>query len=91
MGGAAYATLSNNSRNSTRGAALEKVFAELAENFVDFVDVLTDLRAEAQAGGQDLLRLYETWVRTGSRRSARLLRAQGIEPVEKFRQKTKPH
>jgi hypothetical protein len=89
IGGSAYATLSCNSRNSARGAALEKVFAELAENFIDFVDVLTDLRTEAQA--DDLLRLYETWVRTGSRRSARLLRAKGIEPVEEFRRNNKPH
>jgi len=91
MGGSAYASLSCNSRNTTRGAALERVFAELAENFIDFVDVLTDLRTEEQSGRHDLHRLYETWTRTGSRRSARLLRERGIEPVEDFRQHQKPH
>jgi hypothetical protein len=91
MGGSAYATLSCNSKKSRRGAAFEKVFAELAENFLDFVDVLTDLRSETHLGEQDLLRLYATWTRTGSRRSARLLRSRGIEPVEDLRKNRKPH
>jgi hypothetical protein len=91
MGGSAYARLSCNSRKSRRDVALEKVFAELAANFIDFVDVLTDLRTQAQRDKPDLLRLYETWSRTGSRRSARLLREQGVEPVDQFRQNRKPH
>ncbi len=65
--------------------ALARVFAELAEKFVGFVDVLTDLRAEGCTDDEDLLRLYETWVRTGSRRAARLLRSNGIEPQQEAR------
>jgi hypothetical protein len=91
MGGSAYAALSCSSRRSIRGAALKKVFAELAENFLDFVDVLSDLRTQAQSSEQDLLRLYETWARTGSRRSARQLRSRGIEPLEEIRHRRKPH
>jgi hypothetical protein len=85
MGGSAYAALSRSARPSRRGVAPGRVFAELAEKFVEFVDVLTDLRAEGLADDEDLLRLYETWIQTGSRRAARLLRARGIEP-----QKTRP-
>lgn len=91
MGGSAYATLSSSSQNSIRGAALAKVFAELAEKFVEFVDVLSDLRGKALADEQDLLRLYETWTRTGSKRALRRLRAQGIEPQQDVRLSRKPH
>lgn len=91
MGGAAYATLSSASSNSLRDLALGPVFAELAENFVEFVDVLTDLRCRTASEEQDLLRLYETWIRTGSRRAARLLRSRGIEPQQHLRQTRKPH
>ncbi len=85
MGGSAYAALSRAARPSSRGVALARVFAELAEKFVGFVDVLTDLRAEGCTDDEDLLRLYETWVRTGSRRAARLLRSNGIEPQQEAR------
>jgi hypothetical protein len=80
MGGSAYAALSRAARPPRRGVALGRVFAELAEKFAEFVDVLTDLRAEGSTDDEDLLRLYETWIRTGSRRAARLLRSHGIEP-----------
>jgi len=91
IGGSAYATLSSNSHLSRRGTALAKVFAELAEKFVEFVDVLTDLRGKALADQQNLLRLYEIWTRTGSKRAARLLRAQGIEPQRDIELSRKPH
>lgn len=91
MGGAAYATLSSNAPQSIRDRALGRVFAELAQNFLEFVDVLTDLRARAKSGGEDLLRLYEVWMRTGSARAARLLREAGIEPQQNLREARKPH
>ena len=91
MGGSAYAALSQARRSSLREQALAGVFAELAANFVDFVDVLADLRETAAEANLDLLRLYETWTRTGSRRAARRLRAQGIEPLADLRQPKKPH
>ena len=91
MGGSAYAELSQSSPRTLRERALAGVFAELAENFLDFVDVLTDLREEARQGEQDLLRLYEIWTRTGSARAARLLRARGIEPQRGLRGRRRPH
>jgi len=80
MGGAAYSTLSVNVRRSKRGAGFSSVFAELAAKFQDFVDVLADIREQAHGSQSDILRLYETWMRTGSKRAARLLRQRGIEP-----------
>ncbi|HUF73360.1 MAG TPA: hypothetical protein VMR74_10725 [Gammaproteobacteria bacterium] len=90
MGGSAYATLSSATHQSYRDLALGPVFAELAENFVDFVDVITDLCRRA-CDEPDMLRLYETWVRTGSRRAARLLRSHGVEPQQDLRRRRKPH
>ena len=80
MGGAAYDRLSASVRGTLQGRALSAVFAELAEKFRDFVDVLTEIRASGSAASLDVLRLYEVWLRTGSRRAARLLREHGIEP-----------
>ncbi len=80
MGGAAYGRLSDNVRGTREGRALGTVFAELAGKFRDFVDVLAEIRDSGRAAAIDLLRLYEVWLRTGSRRAARLLREHGLEP-----------
>lgn len=81
MGGAAYDTLAGNMRGTIRGRALSAVFAELAQKFRDFVDVLAEVRDAAKsASDHDLLRLYEVWIKTRSERAARLLREGGIEP-----------
>jgi hypothetical protein len=91
MGGAAYQALSAAQQSSLRQRALAQVFAELARNFLEFVDVLADLRVTACDAHEDLLRLYETWTRTGSRRAARRLRAHGIEPLAALREPRKAH
>lgn len=80
MGGAAYGRLSDNVRGTREGRAFGGVFAELAEKFRDFVDVLAEIRDSGKAAAIDVLRLYEIWLRTGSRRAARLLREHGLEP-----------
>lgn len=81
LGGSAYGALSGSVRGSLRGQALAAVFAELAAKFRDFVDVLNEVSAEAHSNTDiDVLRTYETWLRTGSARAARLLRSRGIEP-----------
>jgi hypothetical protein len=81
MGGGAYRMLAASSHATLRARALAGVFAELAARFADLVDVLNEVRESARGGSDpDLLRLYEAWLRTGSRRAARLLRQAGIEP-----------
>jgi hypothetical protein len=80
MGGAAYGRLSDNVRGTREGRAFGTVFAELAEKFRDFVDVLAEIRDSGRGGAVDVLRLYEIWLRTGSRRAARILREQGLTP-----------
>lgn len=81
VGGGAYGSLSQQLRGTPRGQAFGPVFAELADKFNRFVDVLNDVRAAAQSNDdQDVLRLYELWLRTGSKRAERLLRELGVEP-----------
>jgi hypothetical protein len=81
MGGGAYDTLSQQVRGTPKGRAFGPVFSELAFKFKDFVDVLNDVRAVATSNDdQDVLRLYEIWLRTGSKRVENLLRDLGVEP-----------
>lgn len=81
MGGSAYSVLSEQVRGSLRGRMFGAVFAELSAKFIDFVDVLAEVRSEAGARKDvDILRTYELWQRTGSRRAERELRRNGIEP-----------
>ena len=60
---------------------LGDVFDELSGKFPAFVDVLTEVSEQtALTSNADLLRLYEKWLRTGSRRTGDLLAARGIVP-----------
>lgn len=81
MGGGAYRTLSVSVRGTTRGTAFCEVFQELAAKFQDLVDVLNEVRESARVTDEDVLRIYELWQKTGSRRAARRLRAMGVHPI----------
>lgn len=81
MGGGAYHTLALSLPTNTRGRACAPVFAELSARFTDLVDVLNEVRhAAGSSRDQDVLRLYDLWLATGSRRAARLLRLLGVQP-----------
>ncbi len=81
MGAQAYSTLADTDRGR-RGEVLGRVFAELAGKFLPLVDALNEI-SESSCGqsNADVLRLYEMWLRTGSRRSWRLLRGLGVLPA----------
>ena len=75
LGGYAYRSL------GTSDDTLSPIFAELSEKFVAFVDVLAEVSARAHLSNDaDVLRLYEKWLRTGSRRNGNLLAERGIVP-----------
>jgi hypothetical protein len=75
VGGRAYSSLCE------MDGVRADVFAELADRFVWFVDILADVSARtSMTGDHDLLRLYEKWLLTGSRRSGELLAERGIVP-----------
>jgi hypothetical protein len=76
IGGRAYNALSRVETDT-----FATVFAELGEKFVGFVDVLSEVSERTSCSSNaDLLRLYEKWVRTGSRRSGQLLVERGVVP-----------
>ncbi len=82
MGGGAYNSLAGSMRGTVRGRALGGVFAELSAKFVLVVDVLQEMRSSARGTcDTDALRAYELWMKTGSPRAARLLRAMDIYPL----------
>lgn len=83
MGGNAYGSLHASVRNTARGRAIGQVFEELARKFQLVVGVLGEVSDTARsASDQDLLRLYEVWLRTGSSRAAQRLRSRGIYPLD---------
>ena len=76
IGGRAYNALSRVETDT-----FSPVFAELGEKFVGFVDVLSEVSERTScASNSDLLRLYEKWLKTGSRRSGQLLVERGVVP-----------
>lgn len=81
MGGSAYARLADSLQVSPTGRALSALFAELAVRFNDYTDVLAEVAEHPDVRNhKDVLRLYDRWLKTGSRRAASRLRALGIEP-----------
>jgi hypothetical protein len=78
MGGGAYGTLAERVRSS----ALAGIFAELALKFQRLVDVLNDVAEMSHTpNDQDILRLYEIWLKTGSPRAHSILTRLGVAPV----------
>lgn len=81
MGGRAYAALAD---TMSRGKArvLGQVFNELSQNFQPMVDALNEVSETSYThSDKDILRLYEIWLKTGSRRSYDILKRLGVEPT----------
>ncbi len=62
MGGAAYRELSQR----MCGSSVADVYAELSGRFPAFVDVLGRIRSQVSFAGDDVLSLYQEWMRTRS-------------------------
>ncbi len=81
MGGRAYATLAD-SMSRGKGRVLGQVFAELAKNFQPMVDALNEVSETSYShSDRDLLRLYEVWLKTGSKRCYEILKRLGVQPT----------
>jgi len=81
MGGRAYATLAE-TMGRGRGRVLGKVFSELADKFQPMVDALNEVSETSyRHSDKDILRLYEVWLKTGSRRCFDLLKRLGVNPT----------
>jgi hypothetical protein len=81
MGGRAYGTLAD-TLGRGRARTLAQVFAELAAKFQPLVDALNEVSESSyRHSDKDILRLYEIWLKTGSKRAQGLLRRLGVEPA----------
>jgi hypothetical protein len=81
MGGRAYGVLAEVLCRG-KGRVLGHVFAELSQKFQPMVDALNELAETAYAhSDKDILRLYELWLKTGSRRCYVLLKRLGVDPT----------
>ena len=77
MGETAYQQVAVRSEDDS----LRALYAELAEKFGAFVDVLAEISDKTSPRTEvDLLRQYELWVRTRSERAAKALQDAGILP-----------
>ena len=81
MGGRAYAVLAD-TMSRGKGKVLGQVFNELAQKFQFIVDALNEVSESSYThSDKDILRLYEIWLKTGSRRSYDILKRLGVEPT----------
>jgi hypothetical protein len=81
MGGRAYGTLAAAPVSGPR-RALCAVFGELARKFQSVVDAVGEIADSARVwSSRDILRLYELWLKTGSRRAEGLLQQLGVQPA----------
>ncbi|MGH7880647.1 MAG: hypothetical protein ACREQD_14280 [Candidatus Binataceae bacterium] len=81
MGGRAYGTLAQTVPQGA-GRVLAAVFAELSQKFQPMVDALNDISdGPCRHSDQDILRLYEIWLKTGSPRCYGILKRLGVTPT----------
>ncbi len=81
MGGQAYGTLAGSVARGPR-RVLGRVFGELAAKFQPLVDALNEIAETSyQHSDRDILRLYEVWLKTDSRRARALLEGLGVTPT----------
>jgi hypothetical protein len=80
MGGAAYENVAHLQEKKARS----ELFLELARKFPKFVEVLSQISEETgfnPGSHRDLLRVYELWLKTGSKKFANQLVKAGINPA----------
>jgi hypothetical protein len=82
MGGSAYSSVSSTIGSRFQDRAGQQLFEELTDKFVAFVDVLAEVCEQANFNNnRDVMRLYEVWIRTGSKRARSQLQKLGITPI----------
>jgi hypothetical protein len=68
------------------------VFAELSSKFQPMVDALNEVSEMSyRHSDKDVLRLYEIWMKTGSRRSYEILRKLGVDPSASAARSSRRH
>ncbi len=83
MGGTAFANLAYSIDNHL----YQELYGEFAENFIDFVDVITWVSQNSLNSNEDLLRLYETYQITGSNLAKEKLIKHGFSLIDEEEKK----
>ncbi len=84
MGESAYSTLADTANQTHRDQAQAEIFADLAQQFHAFVQILSAISSQATTNGEqsqlteNLLQKHDEWMRTGDPALARDLRHSGI-------------
>jgi hypothetical protein len=61
------------------------LYTELSSKFLPFTDVLAEVSERCKlTSNENIMRLYEKWIKTRNEWSAKLLREMGIEPLEEL-------
>lgn len=81
MGGNAYGSLSDEVRGTFHGNAFSSIYGELASKFQVLVDVLNEIKEGPGQKDANLLRTYDVWLKTGSRRAMNILKQNGVVPI----------
>ena len=88
LGRSAYENLST-ILEQTPKSDFNLLFLELAEKFVAVTDILAEISSESFTQWNDgILRLYERWLKTRSKRDERLLFKKGIIPNQTLKHNT---
>ena len=81
MGGSAYQQASTQSSEEES----RTLYAELADKFAAFVEVFAEISDKTSPRAEkDLLRTYELWIKTRSKRAEKTLQEAGIFPNKTF-------
>ncbi len=79
MGGSAYGFLADTTPRTIPDRSLREVFTDLAEHFMSYVDVLTEVSESSDlVDDRDILSLYESWLETGSDYARQRLQENGV-------------
>src|ERR1700683_4850676 len=83
MGGNAYSSLADTMQRSASSRCIAATYAQLAQKFQRLVDALNEVSEMSYCHTDaDILRLYEIWMKTGSKRAHGLLSRLGVQPVK---------
>ena len=85
MGGHAYNDLSRMMGKHPQGETFASLYKQLAFRFTDLVDVLNEVAESTRehvSNNTDLLKLYDRFARTKSKRLSRALHERGLVPCE---------
>ncbi len=86
MGATSYGHLAAETpaiEGNSRSQCFTPLYRELSEKFTRFVDVLNEVSERSRLStSRDVLRIYERWLKTGSRHAEAILRELGITPIK---------